>query len=186
MSTLEESGVEQKQLYKSATGQTALRAERDLLIGILETLSHSRHMNEYLERLAEHIMTYSGCCCVGIRLLDNDGNIPYIAYRGFSREFYENESPLCIKKDKCMCLNVISGNVKPELAFYTGGGSFLSNGTTELLSSVPVEVIGKTRGICNQYGYESVALMPMKYKGRILGLIHLADKVKNKVTLDKI
>ena len=30
-----------------------LPAERDLLIGILETLSQSRHINEYLERLVE-------------------------------------------------------------------------------------------------------------------------------------
>ena len=165
---------------------TSLEAERDLLIGILETLSQSRHMDEYLEQLVTHLSKYSGCHYVGIRLLEDNGNVPYVSYTGFSREFYESESPLCIKSDKCMCINVIKGNTKPGLSFYTDGGSFLSNGTTELLTSVPKEVIGENRGVCNQYGFETVALVPMRHKGRILGLIHLADESGNKVPVGKV
>lgn len=156
-------------------------AERDLLISILETLSQSRHMDEYLKRLAEQIKKYSGCCCVGIRLLGEDGNIPYIAYTGFSREFYEIESPLCVGSDECMCVNVIMGNTRLGLPYYTKGGSFLSNGTTKLLASVSEEVKSQTRNVCNRYGYESVALVPMKLGDRILGLIHLADESENKI-----
>ena len=190
MSISERKQVGRKRLDGSATGQkssvSSLQAERDLLIGILETLSHSRHMKEYLEQLTVYIMDYSGFSCVGIRLLDDDGDVPYIAYKGFSSEFYERESPLCVKTDKCMCINVISGNANPELAFYTAGGSFQSNGTTDLLRSVPVETIGENRGICNQFGYESIALVPMKYRSKIVGLIHLADNNKNKLTPDKV
>ncbi len=165
----------------------SIRAERDLLIGVLETLSQSWHVNEYLGRLVEQIKQYSGCCCVGIRLLDDDGNIPYVSYTGFSRDFYEIESPLCIKSDRCMCVNVIMGNTHSGLSSsYTKGGSFLSNGTTELLASVSEEVKSQTRNVCNQYGYESVALVPMKHKGKILGLIHLADESKNKISLEKV
>jgi len=156
-------------------------AERDLLISILETLSQSRHMDEYLKRLAEQIKKYSGCCCVGIRLLGEDGNIPYIAYTGFSREFYEIESPLCVGSDECMCANVIMGDTRLGLPSYTKGGSFLSNGTTKLLASVSEEVKSQTRNVCNRYGYESVALVPMKHGDRILGLIHLADESENKI-----
>jgi PAS domain S-box-containing protein len=143
-------------------------------------------MNEYLKQLVEHVKNYSGCYYVGIRLLDNDGNIPYIAYTGFSQEFYEGESPLCIKSDKCMCINVIKGTTNPGLPFYTDCGSFISNGTTKLLTSVPEEVIGENRGVCNQYGYESVALVPMRHKDRILGLIHLADESENNISVEKV
>jgi len=129
----------------------SVQAERDLLIGILETLSQSRNMNEYLERLVEQVRNYSGCRCVGIRLLDDDGNIPYVSYAGFSREFYDSESPLSIKSDKCMCINVIKQNTDPELPFYTKGGSFLSNSTTKLLASVPEETKGRTRNVCNEH-----------------------------------
>ncbi len=164
----------------------SLQADRELLIGILETLSQSRHMNEYLEQLMELVRTYSGCHCIGIRLLDDDGNIPYVSYTGFSPEFYESESPLCIKTDKCMCINVIRGNIKPGLPFYTDGGSFLSNGTTKLLASIDENTLGENRGICNQYGYESLALVPMKHNHTILGLIHLADKSENKIPIEKV
>ena len=161
-------------------------AERDLLIRILETLSQSRHMNEYLKRLAEQIKKYSGCRCVGIRLLGEDGNIPYIAYTGFSREFYEIENPLCVRLDECMCVNVVMGDTRLGLSSYTKGGSFLSNGTTKLLASVSEEVKSQTRNVCNRYGYESVALVPMKHGDRILGLIHLADESENKIPLETV
>jgi len=162
------------------------QAERNLLIGILETLSQSRQINEYLERLVKQVKSYSGCQCVGIRLLDDDGNIPYISYTGFSREFYESESPLSINSDRCMCSNVIKDDTNPELPFYTEGGSFLSNGTTKLLASVPEETKGQTRNVCNQCGYESVALVPMRYKGKILGLIHLADENEDMIPVERV
>jgi len=168
-------------------GTTAfVQAERDLLISVLETLSQSRDMKKYLERLVKQVKKYSGCCCVGIRLLDDDGNIPYVSYTGFNRKFYEVENPLCIKSDKCMCANVIMGNTRSGFLTYTKGGSFLSNGTTKLLASVPEELKDQTGNVCNQYGYESVALVPMKDRGRILGLIHLADESENKIPLERV
>ncbi len=181
------SGKQGNQLSCSAINEKAtLQDERELLIGILETLSQSQCMDVYLRQLVQHLRTYSGCCCVGIRLLDDEGNIPYISYIGFSEKFYENESPLCIKSDNCMCINVIKDDTKPDLSFYTDGGSFMSNGTTKLLTSVPDEVIGKNRGVCNQYGYETVVLIPMKLKDRILGLIHLADEEENRIPVEKV
>lgn len=161
-------------------------AERDLLIGVLETLSQSRHMNEYLEQLVEHVRDYSDCCCVGIRLLDDEGNIPYVAYTGFSREFYESESPLCIKSDRCLCVNVIKEKIAPSLPCYTGAGSFLSNGMTKLLASASRKTLGQIRGVCSQHGYESLALVPMRYRGKIQGLIHLADESENRIPLDRV
>ncbi len=171
---------------KGPKNAATVQAERDLLISILETLSQSRHMNEYLERLIELIKNYTKCCCVGIRLLDEGGNIPYIAYTGFSQEFYEFESPLCISSDECMCVNVITGNTGSWLPSYTKGGSFLTNGTTKLLASASQEAKRHTRNVCNQYGYESVALVPMKHGDKILGLIHLADESENKIPLGKV
>jgi len=123
---------------------------------------------------------------VGIRLLDDDGNIPYVSYTGFSQQFYKSENPLSIKSDQCMCINVIKQNADLRLPFYTKGGSFLSNGTTKLLATVSDEIKGQTRNVCNQYGYESVALVPMRHEGKILGLIHLADESEDKIPIEKV
>jgi PAS domain S-box-containing protein len=163
-----------------------VQADMEMLIDILETLSDSRSMNECLERLVEHVRRYTGCGCVGIRLLDDEGNIPYASSIGFSPEFHESASPICIESDKCLCANVVIGNAALGPPFYTDGGSFLTNGMTGFLCSAP-EDTGAWRGsVCRQYGYESVALVPLRHKDRTLGLIHLADQMENKIPLEKV
>ena len=97
-----------------------------------------------LEESVKEINNYTGCVAVGIRILDEKGKIPYQAYEGFSQSFFELESPLSIKSDKCMCINVIKGDVDPKLPFYTQGGSFYMNGTTRFLATVSEEEKGET------------------------------------------
>jgi PAS domain S-box-containing protein len=131
-----------------------------------------------------HILKdYTGCEAVGLRLLDNEGNIPYQAYHGFSEKFYSTESPLSIRSDECMCIYVIRGDTDPSQPFFTPAGSFYMNGTTKFLATVSEEDKGRTRNVCNQTGYESVALVPIRQGNRIMGLIHLADRRENKVPL---
>ncbi|MCH8121283.1 MAG: hypothetical protein IIC00_16355, partial [Planctomycetes bacterium] len=112
---------------------------------------------------------------MGIRILDENGNIPYEACTGFSKRFYESESPLSIENDKCMCINVVKGDTDSTLRFYTQFGSFYMNGTTRFLATVSEEEKGQTRNKCNEEGYESVALVPIRNGEAFLGLIHLAD-----------
>ena len=145
----------------------------------------NRHMNapSLLKKFVANLREFSGCSAVGIRLLDDEGNIPYQAYEGFSREFYELESPLQIQSDTCMCTNVIRGQADPGLPFYTQGGSFYMNGTTHFLATVSEGEKGQTRNACNEFGYESMALIPIRMGQRVLGLIHVADARENVVPL---
>src|SRR5208337_1312169 len=92
-----------------------------------------RRANEDILRLS------TGCDAIGIRLLDNEGNIPYQANTGFSGDFLRHESPLSLKNDNCMCINVIKGTTDPFLPFYTNGGSFYINATTKFLATVSEE-----------------------------------------------
>lgn len=150
----------------------------NLLLGIS---NHSQEMIPMLKEFVAEIKNFTGCIAVGLRLLDKEGNIPYEAYAGFSRKFYESESPLSIKSDQCMCINVIKGLTDPGKSFYTKGGSFFMNGTTNFLATVSEEEKGSTRNVCSQVGYESVALIPIRTEDRIIGLIHVADPRENMV-----
>ena len=129
---------------------------------------------------------YTGCKAIGIRILDDEGNIPYQANIGFTEDFLQHESPLSIQFDNCMCINVIKGTTDPSLPFYTEHGSFYINATTKFLATVSEEEKGKTRNMCNKVGYESVALIPIHKGGRILGLLHLADPREGMVPLRTI
>jgi len=132
-------------------------------------------MEPLIEEFVAQIKKLTGCAAVGIRILDKDGNIPYQAHDGFEQWFYESESPLSIKHDQCMCINVITGKLDGSLPFCTEFGSFYMNGTTRFLATVSEQEKGQTRNVCNAEGYESVALVPIRMGGCILGLIHVAD-----------
>jgi len=119
-------------------------------------------------------------------MFDEEGHIPYQAYEGFSRRFYESESPLSVKSDQCMCIKVIKGEVDPSLPFYTKGGSSYANGTTRFLATLSEEDRGRTCDVCSQFGYESIALVPIRLGDRVLGLIHVADPQENMVPLEVV
>ena len=128
----------------------------------------------------------TGCSAIGIRLLDENHNIPYTVYDGFSRSFVDLESPLVIGTDRCMCINVVAGTTDCSKAFYTEVGSFYMNHTSRFLATVSDSEKGETRNACNAHGYESVALIPIRSGGSILGLIHLADTREDMVPLEMV
>ncbi|MGA2192670.1 MAG: PAS domain S-box protein, partial [Nitrospirota bacterium] len=142
----------------------------------------------------------SGCEAVGIRLHDGD-DYPYYEARGFPKEFVKMENSLCACDDSgvvirdnignpvlaCMCGNVICGRFDTSKPFFTAGGSFWSNCTTELLvSTTETDRKVRTRNRCNGEGYESVALIPMKIGEDSLGLIQLNDRRKGMFTPEAI
>jgi PAS domain S-box-containing protein len=162
--------------------ETMMRTSHDLL-----SISYKHtEMKGLLNEILISIKDFVGCEAVGIRILGEHGQIPYQAYTGFSEDFYEFESPLSINNHRCMCINVIKGSVDDRLPFYTGGGSFYTNATTKLLADISKEEKGETRNVCNKFGYESVALVPIKASDKILGLIHCADSSENHINIESV
>ncbi|MDP3565053.1 MAG: PAS domain S-box protein, partial [Methanoregula sp.] len=153
---------------------------------ILEAANRNSEISQMLDEIVVTIQDYTACDAVGIRLLDAEGNIPYEAYRGFSRDFYARESPLSIKADSCMCISVIRGDADPALPWFTDFGSLYLNATSKFHSTVSEDEKGRTRNICNQSGYESVSLIPIRRGAQIIGLIHLADHHENRVPIETV
>jgi PAS domain S-box-containing protein len=169
---------EKERIWAEESLQTSYR--------FLEIANRYTEMTPLLNRFILEIKKLTGCEAAGIRVLDGNGNIPYQAYDGFSEEFYSLESPLSIKSDRCMCVNVIKGKPDPSLPFYTAGGSFFMNGTTRFLATVSEDQKGKTRNVCNRLGYESVALVPIRSGDHIIGLIHFADPREDAIPQDLV
>ena len=170
------------EIWERQAAEEALR----ISLRFLEIAHQHTEIKPLLEAFVAELKAYTGCEAVGIRVLHEAGEIPYLAYQGFSREFYEMENPLSIEVDRCMCINVVKGTTDPKLPFYTPGGSFYMNGTTRFLATVSAEEKGSTRNVCNQMGFESVALIPLVWRDQILGLIHVADHQENMVPLKMV
>ena len=161
------------------TDRMWIRKKRALIQDSLEIANRSLGLSDLLAQVVAEIKRFLECEAVGIRVLDEDGRIPYQACDGFSRAFYETENPLSIHADHGMCVSVLRGDTPKDRPFFTTGGSFYVNGTTQFLRTVPESERGAGRNVCHQYGYESLALVPIPFGGKKIGLIHAADHREN-------
>jgi PAS domain S-box-containing protein len=137
----------------------------------------NRHtaMKPLLDEFVTEVGRMTACEAVGIRVLEPDGKIPYQSYKGFSEAFYESENSLCIYSDDCMCVRVIKGKDATHFPQFSEGALLLNN-TSAFFDSLPSYQQLKMRNVCNRFGYESLALVPIRLGKSILGLIHVADR----------
>jgi hypothetical protein len=71
-----------------------------------------------------------------------------------------------------MCGNIICGRTEPKYQFFTAGGNFWFNSTTALLASTTEqERQAMSQNRCNEEGFESVALIPLRSYEKIIGLL---------------
>ena len=168
-------------VFEDITGSRHTAQVTTLMNRIYAIAQGAGSLKAMLDQCMEEFREFSGCEAVGIRILDEEGNIPYQAYCGFPPSFYEKETPLSIKSDECMCIYVITGKINKDLPVATPGGSFSCNGTSRFLATISDEEKGRTRNVCNQMGYESVALIPIRTPKGILGLVQFNDHRENMV-----
>jgi len=173
------------------------RRVRETLAG----LSEGGGARETLQQVLDLVSEASGCESVGIRWKAGE-DYPYFVTRGFGRDFVVREGPLCERSAAglilrhpngaaqlaCMCGAVVQGRTNPGLPIFTPGGSFWTNGTTELLREAPPgESVGiRPRNYCNEVGYESVALIPLRASEGILGLLQLNSRTPGRFTAEKM
>ncbi len=169
---------------------------REVAAQVLERLNRPAQGNTVISEILKMLKAFTGVDAVGMRLRKDD-DYPYFVTRGFDAKFVREESPLCVKdalgeirRDDggkpllaCMCGNVLTGRIDPGLPFFTEGGSFWTNSTTDLLCSTsPDDRAGHTRNHCNSAGYESVALVPLRSGNEIIGLLQLNDRQTGRFT----
>lgn len=130
---------------------------------------------------------------VGLRLNEKN-DYPYFYQEGFSEEFVRLENSLLGRESKdwgaatslcgrleCTCGLVVSGQTDPSNALFTHGGSAWTNDSLPILE-VPLEEDPRfhPRNQCIHQGYMSIALIPLKARGSISGLIQLVDRRKDR------
>jgi GAF domain-containing protein len=155
-----------------------------------------------LKEVLQTIRESSDFESVAIRLHE-EGDFPYFLHIGFPEIFVRKEYTLNVKDKQgnlvldadgaplveCMCGNVLKKRVNPSYEYFTREGAFWTNSTTRLLEGLTEKEkreIGRTRNTCHNYGYESVALIPIHAAGEIIGLIQMNDSREDMFTLEKI
>ncbi len=187
-------------VFRDITEREKSDQEREITIRFLRLVNESPGYHDLIQKATGFFQLESGCEAVGIRLQDNE-DYPYFEARGFPPEFVQLENRLCARDSsgeivrdsvgspviECMCGNVICGRFDPFKPFFTKGGSFWTNSTTELLASTTeAERRGRTRNRCNGEGYESVALIPLRFGEERMGLLQLNDRRRGMFTSEII
>lgn len=163
--------------------------DRERETALLRLINEASDAPALAQRVALVLRDWAHCEAVGIRWQKGD-DFPYLEATGFSDSFVLAENKLCVCSDcgetlldetgnpvlACMCGAVLRGRTDPSLPFFTSGGSFWTNSTTQLrASTTDLEPQARTRNRCCGEGYESVALIPLRVSDTVLGLIQLND-----------
>ncbi len=177
-------------VFAAARDVTALRAaERRARVtsDLLALFAHRATRKDYLDATVELLREWSGCRCVGIRAVDEQSRIPYVAAVGFDEAFRDKEGCLSVPSDNCICVRTFRGvHDTQDASFVTPAGAFHCNDTAAFLAQLPPETLGRYRAHCMRRGFASLATIPIAHQGQTLGLIHLADERPGQVPPESV
>jgi len=167
---------------------------------ILSILNESGDQDQAVLAVMTILKSYTGFDAIGIRL-QNGNDFPYHSQDGFSPDFLQTENSLvehgrdggvCHNADGTICLQctcglVLSGKTDPANPLFTKGGSCWTNDASTLLGIADGDDPRyHPRNQCIHQGYASVALVPIRDRHHIVGLIQLNDRRKGCFTLQSI
>ncbi len=169
------------------TDEKIAESRQNVTSSLLELFARKDSRKTYLDSAVRVISDWSGCEFVGIRVRDSEGNIPYESYVGFDDDFLALENALHLDRDKCVCIRaIVQYPQKQEMKFMTAGGSFYCNDSLAFLNSLTEKQKKNYRGNCIKWGFKSISVIPVRYRGEVLGAIHLADFGENMVLASKV
>ncbi len=169
---------------------------RELRREVIELLNEPGDMQDFIQRIITVVKMRTGFDAVGMRMQDGE-DFPYFLQQGFSDDFMVTEKTLlergadgsvCRSKDgkaclACTCGLVISGKTDPASPYFTKGGSYWTSDSLQLLNlSDAQNPRYQPRNQCIHQGYASMALIPIRDKSRIIGLLQLNDRRKGLFT----
>ncbi len=173
---------------------------KELGLEVLGILNEPGDFEEILRRVVRAFKMRTGFDAVGIRLQHGE-DFPYVAQEGFSDTHLLTENTLLERVNdgavchdgeenarlECTCGLVISGKTDPSNPFFTAGGSFWTNDSFPILS-IPRNDDPRyhPRNRCIHQGYASIALVPIRNRDKIVGLIQCNVRSKGCFSLESI
>ncbi len=161
--------------------------DKQLLAATYRFLSISNNISKEIDTLNEFVRAIrevTGCAAAGIRMFNEHKLLIYGAQSGFSTEFLKEEATLSLTEDHCLCTMVFLQKTTPGKPFFTAAGAFHSNDLGDLSQTDDFKGLCPQRGICVKTGFRTMALLPVRARDQVLGIIHIADPEPGRLPLN--
>lgn len=169
------------------TERTAEERRRELTHALLGLFAQKVTLREYLDSVLESLRQWSECQALGIRLLNGQRRLPYAAWTGFEPGFIELEHSHELEPEKCCCARVLSQSyTDQERGLVTRGGSYRLDDLGAYVQGLPAEHQARFDGSCARFGFNSLAVIPLRYHGESIGLIQVADRRPHQLPLGTV
>lgn len=171
-----------------------------LSLRIFEILNETSDFKKTCDDIIKNVIEFTGCAAAGIRLHQGD-DFPFFSHDGFSQSFLLSENSLTIRRPdggvcrdddgeillECTCGLVISGKTDPSNPMFTPGGSCWTNNSLPLIDTKDdKDTRLNPRNRCIHEGFASVAIVPIKTGQKIVGLLQINDRRKDRFSLPVI
>lgn len=165
-------------------------AEQKLTIELLHLINSAAGTIDLVPVVAAFLKKQFACDAIGIRLLEGN-DFPYFETAGFPMEFIFAENSLCARTRKgetirdgngmpvleCFCGAVARGDFSPGDPGFSEQGSFRTGRMSRVeAENARLDGTIRVRKGCAAWGYESVALVPLKMGDERLGLLQLSNR----------
>lgn len=155
---------------------------------ISEKISQLGDLKKTLDEILAILKKVIGCRHLAIRIIDSKGNIPFYAHLGLEKEFLDSEHWITVRD--CFCGYVARDELDRSFPFVTDYGSFFTNSLTKLMADMKInypKIKSDTiRNVCTDRGYKSVAIIPVKSKGKVIAELYLSDEREDLFPLEKV
>ncbi|EKD28827.1 MAG: sensory box histidine kinase/response regulator [uncultured bacterium] len=153
---------------------------------LLKLLSKTTSRKKYLDTIIELIIGWTKYRCVGIKLLNNNNEILYESYTGFTDEFLKSEKEISLKSD-CPCIRVLNGKLLPaDIKARKKTGFIYFNNINPAKTNKTIVSASPVGDVCVKSGFKSMGIIPMHHKKNIMGIIHIADEINEKIDIKSL
>jgi len=171
-----------------------LMKRHNLTTRILQSLNESGERPRVISQILELVKEHTGFQTVAIRLRKGDPPL-HVQAGGSPDELVEADQgsraqagrlvpdPERNSRLERLCADVMAGRADASLPFFTEGGSFWTNSTTEPLGDgTEKDAQEHARGPLGPPGYESVAFIPLRSGDEVVGVLQLQDRRRDQLT----
>jgi signal transduction histidine kinase len=150
---------------------------REFTNALLALFARKTSSKDYLAGVVDVLRTWSGCQAAGIRIVDDQQEVPYEAWSGFQTDFIRLEHRLSLAEANCCCTRAVAQAAAAcDRSLLTAGGSYRCDDLPAFLSRLSPEERREYGDACARFGFVSLAVIPLRYGVQMIGAIHLADR----------